>query len=449
MPESRAGAPGRARLIRWAVPVSLGAVLLTVAAPASARTHSAPPELALVSVSTSGDHANGPSERPTISLDGRYVAFTSYASNLVADDTNDTTDVFVRDLRAGRTQRVSVASDGSQANGGSAIDPQINGSGRYVAFVSEATNLVAGDTNGANDVFLRDLKTGRTERVSVASGGGQSNANSSKPTVSRDGRFVAFTSAASNLVAGDTNDTWDSFVYDRWTRQTERLSVSTSGTQTDEMSDGPVLSPDGRYAMFISLATNLVAGDTNAMGDVFLRDRWLRRTTRISVGSHGEQGDDLSVGAQISADNRYVAFASHATTLTPDSPDTHDSHAFVRDLVKGTTTMVDTNADGAVAEGGSFWTAISADGRYYTYISAGGNIVDGDTNGLRDIFRRELRGGETIRISTPGNGVETTMPSFYPVSSSNGKIIAFMSYAEDMVAQDGNDAADVFVWRTR
>ncbi|MGH8881247.1 MAG: hypothetical protein ACRD0P_28525, partial [Stackebrandtia sp.] len=198
-----------------------------------------------VSVASNGSQANDFSENPAISADGRYVTFSSGASNLVPGDTNATYDVFVRDRRTGATSRVSVASDGSQANDTS-DGPAFSADGRYVAFVSLADNLVPGDTNGAHDVFVHDRRTGATSRVSVASDGRQANHASSGPAVSADGRYIAFGSLADNLVPGDTDGWLDVFVHDRETGATTRVSVASDGSQGNNLSFEAVVSADGR-----------------------------------------------------------------------------------------------------------------------------------------------------------------------------------------------------------
>src|SRR5438876_794176 len=260
-----------------------------------------------VSVASGGTECNGASLSSALSADGRFVAFVSAATDLVAADTNGVSDVYVHDRQTGTTERVSVASGGAQGNGSSgligfAFPPALSADGRFIAFVSFATNLVAGDTNGATDVFVHDRQTGTTERVSVASGGTQGNAASVGPALSADGRFVAFLSDATNLVAGDTNGATDVFVHDRQTGTTERVSVASGGSQGNGFSAGPVLSADGRLVAFHSTATNLVARDTNGATDVFVHDRQTGTTERVSVASDGTQGNGPSSGAALSAD---------------------------------------------------------------------------------------------------------------------------------------------------
>jgi Tol biopolymer transport system component len=225
-----------------------------------------------VSVASDGSQGNDGSYSPSISADGRYVAFDSDASNLVSGDTNSESDVFVHDRQTGETTRVSVASDGEQGNEDSWY-PSISADGRHVAFGSSASNLVGGDTNSEYDVFVHDRQAGQTTRVSVASDGGQGNDRSEEFSISADGRYVVFDSAASNLVGCDTNDVWDIFVHDRQAGQTTRVSAASDGSQGNSDSGGSSISADGRYVVFDSAASNLVGGDTNGNWDVFVHDR--------------------------------------------------------------------------------------------------------------------------------------------------------------------------------
>ena len=248
-----------------------------------------------VSVSSAGIQGNGASgaTAPSISADGRYVAFDSAASNLVAGDTNGYTDVFVRDRKLHKTTLVSVSSAGIQANGDS-YSPSISANGRYVAFYSYASNLVSGDTNGYTDVFVCDRKLHKTYRVSVSTAGLQGNNSSDLPSISADGRYVVFASDASNLVSGDTNGYTDVFVRDRKLHKTYRVSVSTAGLQGNDPSGSIVapsfISANDRYVAFASDASNLVSGDSNGYTDVFVRDLKLHKTTLVSVGPAGVRG---------------------------------------------------------------------------------------------------------------------------------------------------------------
>ncbi|MHB9054157.1 MAG: TolB family protein, partial [Thermoleophilia bacterium] len=262
----------------------------------------------------------GASYTPAISAGGRYVAFHSNATNLVAGDSNAAADVFVKDTQTGAISRVSTDSLGAQATGGASYIPAISAGGRYVTFFSDATNLVAGDSNAAADVFVKDTQTGATTRVSTDSSGAQATGGSSYPAISADGRYVAFHSNATDLVAGDSNGVWDVFVKDTQTGATTRVSTDSLGAQATGGSSDPAISADGRYVTFHSDATNLVAGDSNGVWDVFVKDTQTGAISRASTDSLGAQATGGSSDPAISADGRYVAFHSDATNLvTGDS----------------------------------------------------------------------------------------------------------------------------------
>jgi LPXTG-site transpeptidase (sortase) family protein len=316
----------------------------------------------------------------------------SSATNLVPDDTNGAADVFLRDLQTNTTTRVSVASNGDQAKGSRfsfSYYPAISADGRYVTFMSEASNLVAGDTNEEGDIFLRDLVQGTTILVSVASDGTQANDSVEAPAVSDDGRYVVFTSDADTLVPGDTNQYPDIFLRDTQTNQTTRLSVAPDGSQLDGVSSADDISGDGRYVVFGSAATNLVDGDTNGAMDIFLRDLQTNTTTRISVGMNGVQENGASYSPAISADGRYVAFISAASNLV--AGDTNGQRdTFVYDTQTRTTTRVSVASNGVQANDESRSPAISANGLYAAFVSAASNLVEDDTNGVDDTFLHEI-----------------------------------------------------------
>ncbi|MEX2158554.1 MAG: flexitail domain-containing putative surface protein [Dehalococcoidia bacterium] len=396
-----------------------------------------------VSVDSAGNQGNSQSYADAISADGRFVAFRSHATNLVAGDTNGTFDAFVRDRQSGTTERVSVDSAGNQGNSDS-YAAAISADGRFVAFWSAATNLVAGDTNGVQDAFVRDRQTGTTERVSLDNAGTQGNDSSYPVSISADGRFVAFESYATNLVASDTNGVPDAFVRDRQSGTTERVSVDSSGTQGNDSSWAGSISADGRFVAFASVATNLVAGDTNGTGDVFVRDRLSGTTERVSVDSVGTQSNGFSYAAAISADGRFVAFWSDATNLV--AGDTNGvADAFVRDRQTGTTERV--SVDNAGTEGNAFShpTSISADGRFVAFWSYATNLVASDTNGVADALVRDRQSGTTERVSVDSAGNQGNNDSAPKGISADGRFVAFGSDASNLVAGDTNGTTDAFV----
>ena len=334
-----------------------------------------------VSIGSLGQQGDDQSFHPAISADGRYVAFTSYAANLVAGDANGVEDVFIRDRVAGTTELVSLDSSGMQANGGVSC-ASISTDARYVTFYGSASNLVPGDTNGTMDVFVRDRLTGTTERVSVDSGGAQGNSDSYGGPISPDGRYVAFHSTAKNLVPGDTNGKMDVFLRDRQTGTTERLSVDSGGTQGDGDSSDPALTPDGRFAAFQSMASNLVAGDTNGKSDIFVRDRQLG-TQRVSVDSNGGQGNAESgfQGPSLSLDGRYVAFDSRAELDPADTNDYDDIYVRDRGCGSGSLTYctAGTSASGCTAAISSTGTASATAPSGFVVTASG---AEGQKDGL-------------------------------------------------------------------
>lgn len=395
------------------------------------------------SVASDGTEGNNGSATSAISADGRYVAFVSLADNLVANDTFYQEDVFVHDLQTRQTSLISVASNGIQSNGQS-LATAISSDGRYVAFASRGANLFPGDFNDDTDVFVRDQQDGETHHVSVATNGTQGNGHSGNPSISADGRYVAFSSLANNLVTGDTNDYGDVFVHDLQTGQTSRVSVSSDGIEGNGHSRLPTISADGRYVVFGSTAGTLVAGDTNFQEDVFVHDRQTGQTTRVSVASDGTQANNGSRLYTISANGRYVAFLSNATNLV--SGDTnHKDDIFVHDRQTGQTTRVSVASDGTQGNGSADHPSISSDGRYVVFSSSATNLVYGDTNDKPDIFLHDRQTGQTILISMNSSGIQSNDYSWDTSISADGRTIAFTSVATNLVSGDTNNYRDVFV----
>jgi Tol biopolymer transport system component len=393
------------------------------------------------SVDSSGTQGDEASTYPSLSADGRYVAFHSWASNLVSGDTNGKVDVFVHDSVTGSTGRASVDSSGMQGNADSS-GAAISADGRYIAFASNATNLVAGDTNGRMDVFVHDTVTGSTTRASVESSGAQGTGYSGCAAISADGRWVAFTSDAANLVAGDTNGRQDVFVHDNVTGSTTRVSVDSSGGQGNgdcSLTGVAAISGNGRFIAFESESSNLVPGDTNASippfrgNDVFVHDCVTGSTTRVSVDSSGTQGNDMSDSPSVSFDGRYVAFGSMASNLAlGDTNGRYD--IFVRDLVAGSTTRVTVDpATAVVPPSHSSRPSISPDGRYVSFVSASPDIVPGDTNGAYDVFLYDRVSGVTNRVNVDAVGAETPHGADSGSVSADGRYVAFYSWSPDLV----------------
>ena len=428
----------RARLgVLFAVGVVVGVVVSLPAAGSSSVPNTR------VSVATGGGQSNSDSLAPAISGDGRYVAFVSDASNLVAGDTNRVRDVFVNDRQTGETTRVSVGPGGAEANGDS-FAPAISGDGRYVVFSSAASNLVPGDSNGVDDVFLRDRVAGTTTRISVGQGGTEANGGSYEPTISTDGSVIAYSSDATNLVSGDANNVRDVFVYDRATDTTALASVASDGTEGDAPSSNPALDADGKLVAFASFADDFAINDDNETSDIFLRDRTASTTTRVSVYNGGFEADGDSFRPSLSADGRFVAYDSDSFDLAwEDLNDVADVFVYDRQLDVVRPMSVD-DAD-TIGDNQSIDASISADGRFVAFATDADNLVPGDKNGTTDVVIHDRVSGATRRISVTNSGDEADGDSLHPSISADGTLVAFDSDSTNLVAGDTNRRTDVFV----
>lgn len=416
-------------------------LLTAVALGARAAPHAG--QTTRVNVSSDGAQTNAYTSYQALSADGRWVVFASSANNLVLNDSNNAADIFVHDRQTGMTTRVSVSSTGAQHTGQDAGEPDISANGQFVAFTSDAANLVSDDTNGVADVFVHDRQTGITTRVSVGPGGTQAGAASIQPSLSADGRFVIFTSSANNLVPGSQTPTLDVFVHDRQTATTARVSVNSAGEAAQGESDGGVLSADGRIVVFTSEAANLAPDDTNGKGDVFVHDRQTGLTTRVSVDSAGIQANQDSFYPTLSADGRFVAFVTAANLVPGDNGNAID--VFIHDRQTGLTKRASVTSTNTPANGTSSWPSLSANGRFIAFGSDATNLIPGDTNGATDIFIRDNQTGALTRVSESSAGVEPNNYSFLPNVSADGRVIAFLSVADNLVVADTNGSTDVFV----
>jgi hypothetical protein len=400
-------------------------------------------ETTRVSVDSGGVQGNYDCYMPKLSSDGRFVVFSSLATNLVTGDSNAAEDVFVHDRSTGLIERSSVDSTGAEGNGDCFV-PSITADGEVVGFTSLSTNLVPGDVNGWMDAFVHERSTGLTECVSVSSSGALGNWPSHVGGISSDGTIASFASVASNLAPGDLNGLSDVFVRDRSTGSTERVSVDSNGVEGKGGSEDPVISSDGVIVAFWSNAANLVSGDTNASSDIFVHDRSTRITECVSVDSSGVQGNGLSLYPAISADGRFVAFESIATNLVPgDTNGCYD--VFVHDRVTGTTERASVDSSGAQAGGDSRRAALSPDGRIVAFHSAATDLVTGDNNGKVDVFLRDRSSATTVRVSVDSSGAEGDGDSDFPAVATGAIAVAFASTATALVPGDTNGKADAFV----
>lgn len=400
-----------------------------------------------VSVSSTGVEGNADSNLSSINANGRYIVFITSASNLVKGDVNNKKDVYINDNLTGWTGIVSVSSNWYLANGDSS-SASISADGRFIAFSSDASNLVPGDTNNARDIFVRDMLLGKTTRVSVSSTGIQGNKGSSGGSISADGRYIAFSSSSNTLVSGDTNGMKDVFVHDQQTGVTTLISVSSLGVEGNRDSDFGVISADGRYVVFYSIASNLVDDDTNGIEDIFVHDFITGETTRVSVSSDGTQANSNSIGHSINSDGRFVAFDSNATNLV-SGDDNGIRDVFVHDRQTGETTMVSRPYqpyNGVPLIGrDNYFGSINADGRYVTFNSNVPNIIDGYIRPEREIFLHDRLTSETTLVSTSSEGIQSNLDCFASKISVDGLKVAFSSDATNLVPDDTNDRMDVFI----
>jgi Tol biopolymer transport system component len=391
-----------------------------------------------LSLTNGNRQANADSYAPALSTDGRYIAFASDAINLVSGDTNGATDIFLRDRV---TQTVKLV---TKSGNGDSLRPAISANGRYIAYESYASNLVEGDTNNAADIFRYDRITGTTVRASVASGGAQGNSDSISAVLSDDGNRVAFASSASNLVSGDTNGAFDVFVRDVTGDSTMRASVGLANAQGDGDSVMPALSGDGRYVAFASGATNLVEGDTNASYDIFRRDMQDNATLRVSVrnGASALQANRDSWQPQISADGSLVVFASDASNLVA-SDRNQVTDIFLRNFAANATYRVSRTDQIKEAKAASYRPRLSGSGRYVAFQSDAA-LTAADTNQAMDVYLFDRTAQKLARVSVATDGTQGDGQSLAPAISGDGGYVVFESDSTNLVKGDTNQAWDIF-----
>jgi uncharacterized repeat protein (TIGR01451 family) len=406
----------------------------------------------LISQSSSGAQGDQDSEMPSISSDGRFVAFVSFSENLVADDTNLSADVFVRDRLLETTERVSVSSSGRQADGNSGLlnlmgGPSISGDGRFVAFSSDATNLVSGDRNSNSDVFVHDRQTGETTRVSVATDGTEANAGGTEPALSRDGRFVAFVSFSDNL-APDGNFTGDIYVHDRSTGVTELISRAHDGGNANSQSFAPTINADGRFVYYTSFASNLVEGDNEDNSvDAYLFDRQTGTTTAITFSASGFAHS--SAGA-ISADGRFLTFTTQDTTFLTLDANGFLEDAWLVDRATGEYILVSVNDAGVQGNDSTFAGPVSDDGNFVAMVSRSTNFT-GAAESRENVYVRDRAAATTRIVSVATDGTAGDFPSLQPAMTPDASVFAFMSRSSSFQPEENQSffASDVWVRDTR
>lgn len=399
-----------------------------------------------VSVSSTGAEGNG-SSGPSgetrvhaVSDDGRYVAFLSQASNLVSGDTNNRLDVFRRDRQTGTTVRVSVGDAGQEGDKNS-LGLAMSADGRFVAFSSDATNLVAGDANGVPDVFVWDAQTGTSTCVSRTPGGATGNGASAAPAISGDGLLVGFESFASDLVAVDGNGFSDVFLHDRASGVTSLVSATPGGAAGNGVSEMPALSADGSTFVFSSGATDLGPADPNNLRDLYVRD--LTSGTMERVTKPGVTFNGTSVEPSVSADGRWIAFSSGATNIVPNTQTI--GNVFLHDRQTGSFEIASLGLDGTDGNGPSFHASLSADAQWVAFQSSATDLVPGDTNIAYDVFVRNLDQGWTERVSVDHTGAQLDIASRAPALGADGRFCAYHTPDGDVVPDDFNGTYDVFL----
>ena len=422
---------------------AMGSVFIVTATPTW------PGSTARASVANDGSQLTTPSSFGALSnADGRFIVFTS---GVVDEATLTLPGIFVRDRQTGETTLISRATGSDVSIGG--IFPAISADGRFIVFSSLASALPGGHPSVHLDLYLHDRMTGQTERVSVSSAGTSANSDTVFASLSADGRYVAFSSTATNLAPGDTDDDNDVYVRDRQLGTTTLVSVSSAGVKGDSGGWLPTFSADGRFVSFNSESTNLVPNDTNGQVDLFVRDLLSNQTTRVSVGTGGTQAnsDSNSLGA-LSADGRFALFDSDASNLVVgDTNGLRD--VFVHDRQTGQTTRVSVSSTGAQADGDSGASTLSADGRYVLLGSSATNLVPGDTNGLPDVFVHDRQTGQTVRVNVASDGTQANAVSVgdddgccaFPTISADGRSVMVVTLASSLVPGDTNGLDDVFV----
>ncbi|MCD5315026.1 TolB family protein [Kineosporia babensis] len=453
----------RASIQRGLGAAAVSALAVTALAASPALAAPVPGNTEVVAISPDGQAQDGQTWHPQITPDGRYVVFDSSARNLTATPEGGSSwDVFVKDLKTRKITKVSTGLNGQPANDDS-LFPDITPDGRYVVFVSAATNLVAGDDTSvrANEIFVKDLKTGRTTKVISENLGDDGNFDS--PTISADGNTIAFSSTHPDLVAGDTNGTSDVFVWKRSTGKVTRVSVSSSGAQGSSSTNSPyrgsfapAISADGKSVVFRSGDDNLVRNDTNNLADIFVHTLDNHRTTRVSVGPNGEQitgGQPIDGSAadapSISADGRVIAYEGYAIKGLTGQDTGETFQVYVYDRRTGKTEAAARTLIGTVAIANSAVAEISPDGQFVVFQSGSNELVAGDSGTEVDVFVRNLKNTKIVKASVGVDGALANGSSgtFGTTISAGGRTVVFDSSADNLVEGPANPNNDLYLHR--
>lgn len=438
----------RRRATGWWTALLGGALLWGVAHSWVLVTHALHPaaaEQALVRLSAkiNGEQGNGDSFAAMGSADCQVIVFQSLADNFYPEDSNQTADIFVLES-GGDPTVVTLGLDGEPANAESRR-PALSADGNIIAFESRASNLTPDAPNGYWNIFLYSRSKGELTLVTRGFNG-PANGDSYRPALSADGNIVVFESSASNLVPADNNGVGDIFAYIQDTGEVQRLSLGPMQAESDDLSEHPDISADGRYVVFASWASTLDEQDTNTFGDIYLHDRLIGKTSLVSLGLDDAPANHTSSRPTLSANGQVIAYESLASNLVAGD-DNQTADVFVYDRQTHTTQSASVNADGQQGSAASGLAALSADGSYVVFASFANNLVPSDTNWRLDIFGRDLKLEVTEYLSglgwRQGNAVSNA-----PTVSDDGRYVLFESAASNLVTGDTNQAWDVF-WLDR
>jgi hypothetical protein len=402
-----------------------------------------------ISVSTGGGNPDNLAMKPSSSQDGRYIAYVSAATNLVSSDTNGQTDIFVRDRLNGTTTMLSVSSSGVQANGPS-NRAQISANGRYVTFESTATNLVSGDTNAKSDIFVRDQVLNTTQLVSSSSAGVIGNDYSGEPDISADGKHVVFNSYATNLVSSPSITYNGVYVKNLSSGEVKLVSKSASGVAPNALINTPSISCEGRFIIFSSGANNLVSGDPNYplvknKQRIYLVDMLNGGTLDYLTGT----ADKSMSPGQISCNGNYIPLVSAASNIV--SGDTNlVNDTFLYDRINSSFERISISSTGTEGNGANYGESMSVsnDGKFVTFASTATNMVSGDTNGKVDVFLRNRQAGTTEVISMNASSVLGDGDSLDAAISYDGRYVSYTSAATNLVSGYGTTANAVYSSQT-
>ncbi len=427
----------RGRILVWGCPV-----VAVGAAGWRPDRHRRPGDLTLISTSDTGVKGNGSSSRPSISGDGRLVAFISGATNLHPADTDAVQDIYVKDLLTGEVSVVSTTGSGVKGNGNS-WDPHIAADGSKVTFYSSASNLDPSDSDTTPDIYVKDLASGDLVLASASATGVKGNANSVGPMLSGNGTMVVFTSDATNLDPADLDTASDVYVKDLLTGELILASTSDTGEKSNDFSTATSIAADGTAVSFFSWATNLDPADTDTLADIYVKNLDTGDLMLASTSSSGEKGNaDSYFDSRLSADGDSLVFDAYATNLHPEANGV--LQVYLKDLITGKLTLASSTTDGEVAISYTFHAELSSDEASVAFASWAWNLDPSDTDARTDIYLKDLVTGELSLASTNASGVKGDDDSDHPALTADGRSVVFESIADNLDPTDTDTLSDIY-----